>query len=117
MASERSPIPVKCEHTADSQPDAVPSPDAAPENVEHIEIEVEDSNGNAFVFKIKKNTMLSKVMMTWAAKFNIDRNSLRFLFDGQRILDTDTPSILEMESGDIIHAAQEQLGGGLAPSV
>lgn len=37
--------------------------------------------------------------------------SLRFLFDGRRINDTDTPKQLEMENDDVIEVYQEQSGG------
>lgn len=37
--------------------------------------------------------------------------SLRFLFDGRRINDTDTPKTLEMEDDDAIEVYQEQAGG------
>jgi len=38
-------------------------------------------------FKIKKKTKLSKVMDAYCNKQGVDRKSLRFLFDGQRIAD------------------------------
>lgn len=37
--------------------------------------------------------------------------SLRFLFDGRRINDADTPKQLEMENEDTIEVYQEQCGG------
>ena len=40
-------------------------------------------------------------------------SSLRFLFDGRRINDTDTPKQLEMENDDVIEVYQEQSGGSL----
>ena len=36
---------------------------------------------------------------------------LRFLFDGERIKDTDTPESLEMQDQDEIDVVQEQVGG------
>ncbi len=38
--------------------------------------------------------------------------TLRFLFDGKRINDDDTPKALEMENDDVIEVYQEQTGGG-----
>lgn len=38
-------------------------------------------------------------------------NTLRFLFDGRRINDEDTPKSLEMEEDDVIEVYQEQVGG------
>lgn len=37
--------------------------------------------------------------------------SLRFLFDGRRINDDETPKQLEMENDDVIEVYQEQTGG------
>lgn len=41
----------------------------------------------------------------------VPMTSLRFLFDGRRINDTDTPKQLEMENDDVIEVYQEQSGG------
>jgi len=38
-------------------------------------------------------------------------STLRFLFDGRRINDDDTPKSLEMEEDDVIEVYQEQTGG------
>ena len=38
----------------------------------------------------------------------------RFLFDGRRINDDETPKALEMEQDDVIEVYQEQTGGTLA---
>ena len=40
-------------------------------------------------------------------------NSVRFLFDGQRLSANQTPQELEMEDGDVIDVMVEQQGGGL----
>ncbi|CAG0893283.1 unnamed protein product [Darwinula stevensoni] len=37
--------------------------------------------------------------------------SLRFLFDGRRINDEETPKQLDMENDDVIEVYQEQTGG------
>ena len=38
--------------------------------------------------------------------------NFRFLFDGRRINDDETPKALEMEQDDVIEVYQEQTGGG-----
>lgn len=38
-------------------------------------------------------------------------NTLRFLFDGRRINDDETPAKLDMENDDTIEVYQEQTGG------
>ncbi|XP_007610196.1 small ubiquitin-related modifier 1 isoform X1 [Cricetulus griseus] len=41
----------------------------------------------------------------------VPMNSLRFLFEGQRIADNHTPKELGMEEEDVIEVYQEQTGG------
>ena len=38
-------------------------------------------------------------------------NNVRFLFDGDRLLETQTPKELNMENGDEIDVVIEQVGG------
>jgi small ubiquitin-related modifier len=38
-------------------------------------------------------------------------NSLRFLYDGHRITENQTPKELEMEEDDVIDVVLEQIGG------
>ena len=40
-------------------------------------------------------------------------DSLRFMYEGRRINDHDTPKELEMQNEDIIEVYQEQTGGGV----
>uniref|UniRef100_A0A8C0RUR5 Ubiquitin-like domain-containing protein n=1 Tax=Canis lupus familiaris TaxID=9615 RepID=A0A8C0RUR5_CANLF len=42
---------------------------------------------------------------------DIPMNSLRFLFEGQRIADNHTPKELGMEEEDVVEVYQEQTGG------
>ena len=39
-------------------------------------------------------------------------NSVRFLFDGNRVNPNQTPQELDMEDGDVIDVMVEQQGGG-----
>ncbi|NXC12385.1 SUMO1 protein, partial [Corythaeola cristata] len=43
--------------------------------------------------------------------YGVPMNSLRFLFEGQRITDNHTPKELGMEEEDVIEVYQEQTGG------
>ena len=49
---------------------------------------------------------------SYAERTGVATTSLRFLFDGRRITDEDTPKTLNMEDDDVIEVYQEQLGGG-----
>uniref|UniRef100_A0A8P0PLB7 Ubiquitin-like domain-containing protein n=1 Tax=Canis lupus familiaris TaxID=9615 RepID=A0A8P0PLB7_CANLF len=42
---------------------------------------------------------------------DIPMNSLRFLFEGQRVADNHTPKELDVEAEDVIEVYQEQTGG------
>ncbi|KAF8742546.1 hypothetical protein AX14_003581 [Amanita brunnescens Koide BX004] len=76
-----------------------------------INIKVVSSTGDEVYFKIKRSTKLSKLQGAYATKVGKDVNSIRFLYDGCRIQDDDTPATLEMEDGDTIDVMVEQVGG------
>ena len=54
---------------------------------------------------------MSKLKKCYAERVGVPVSSLRFLFDGQRINDDETPKGLEMEQEDVIEVYQEQTGG------
>ncbi|KAF7290809.1 Ubiquitin-like domain-containing protein [Mycena indigotica] len=80
-----------------------------------INIKVVSSTGEEVFFKIKKSTKLSKLQGAYASKVGKDVGSIRFLYDGSRINDDDTPSTLEMEDNDTIDVMVEQVGGAAVP--
>lgn len=77
---------------------------------EHINIRVTDSSTDVY-FKIKKTTQLKKVMDAFCKRTGKDNTALRFLYEGERIQDSDTPASLDIADGDVIEAHSEQLGG------
>jgi len=88
--------------------------DSAPkkeQTSEHINLKVIGSDKNEIAFKIKRTTPLQKLMDAYIEKMGFERNSVRFLFDGQRLVGSNTPQDLDMENEDIITAASEQIGG------
>ncbi|KZV71482.1 small ubiquitin-related modifier [Peniophora sp. CONT] len=76
-----------------------------------INIKVVSSTGEEIYFKIKRSTKLSKLQGAYANKVGKDVASIRFLYDGNRIQDDDTPSSLDMEDNDTIDVMVEQVGG------
>ena len=54
---------------------------------------------------------MSKIKKSYSERVGVPISSLRFLFDGKRINDTDTPKQLGMEEDDTIEVYQEQQGG------
>ncbi|KAK1862556.1 hypothetical protein I4F81_005124 [Pyropia yezoensis] len=73
--------------------------------------QVRDSEGNEVQFRIKKKTQLKKLMDAYCARMGTSVGTYRFLFDGNRVNDTDTPESLEMEDMDVIDAVLFQQGG------
>jgi len=50
-------------------------------------------------------------MDAYCQRQGISQNSIRFLYDGQRIQPERTPKELDMEDSDIIDAVLQQTGG------
>lgn len=70
-----------------------PAPAAAsaePAAAEHLNIKVTDNNNEVF-FKIKRTTQLKKLMDAFCDRSGKSVQSVRFLFDGQRVQPTDNP--------------------------
>ncbi|ODQ68454.1 hypothetical protein NADFUDRAFT_49094 [Nadsonia fulvescens var. elongata DSM 6958] len=76
----------------------------------HINVKVTDNDSEVF-FKIKPTTPLRKLTDSFCSRVGKDKSQLRFLYEGEAINDTDTAGDLGIQSGDIIEAHQEQLGG------
>jgi hypothetical protein len=91
--------------TADGEPNPE---DQAPT---HLNVSVRDQDGNDLLFKIKKSTPLKKVMDAYCERQGKNRGLVRFLFEGSRVQDTDTPDGLDLEDGDMIEVFLEQQGG------
>ncbi|KAK2069654.1 hypothetical protein P8C59_004211 [Phyllachora maydis] len=79
------------------------------ETPEHLNIKVTDNNNEVF-FKIKRSTKLEKLMTAFCERQGKSLQSVRFLFEGQRVQATDTPDTLEMADGDCLEVHQEQPG-------
>ncbi|KIN99164.1 hypothetical protein M404DRAFT_155796 [Pisolithus tinctorius Marx 270] len=73
-----------------------------------INVKVVSSTGDEVFFKIKRNTKLSKLQGAYANKVGKDVASIRFLYDGNRINEDDTPASLDMEDNDTIDVMVER---------
>ncbi|EEQ85180.1 hypothetical protein RJZ56_006425 [Blastomyces dermatitidis] len=82
----------------------------APPPTEHLNIKVTDNNNEVF-FKIKRTTQLKKLMEAFCTRQGKDISAVRFLFDGTRVRQDDTPDTLDMADGDTLEVHQEQVGG------
>ncbi|PXF48224.1 Small ubiquitin-related modifier 2 [Gracilariopsis chorda] len=91
--------------------DSKPQVDAKPEPGDQINIKVRDAEGNEVQFKIKKTTQLKKLMDAYCLRMGTAKGAYRFLFDGHRINEEDTPESLDMQELDCVDAMVSQLGG------
>lgn len=78
---------------------------------EYIKLKVVGQDSNEVHFRVKFGTTMGKLKKSYADRTGVSVSTLRFLFDGRRIQDEDTPKSLEMEEDDVIEVYQEQLGG------
>jgi hypothetical protein len=83
-------------------------------------------DGNVVLFKMMKHTKLKKLMEAYCERQSLQMDQILFLFDGNRLLDSQTPDELEMEDHDVIDVmfvvripavAEEVLHGGMQPAL
>ena len=80
----------------DRSPGAAPNkPEDQPQS-EHLNIKVTDNNNEVF-FKIKRTTALKKLMDAFCDRQGKSRTSVRFLFDGVRVNETDSPDSVSLD--------------------
>ena len=97
---------------AAAAPVTAPAPPADPSTGDRIEILLADSGGNKIHFKLKAATPLSRVFASYAQRQGSRVDVYRFLYDGKRVDENDTPRSLNMENGDVIDVMVPQTGGG-----
>ncbi|XP_077452715.1 small ubiquitin-related modifier 1 [Stigmatopora argus] len=78
---------------------------------EYIKLKVIGQDSSEIHFKVKMTTQLKKLKDSYSYRQGVAANTLRFLFEGQRIADQQTPKELGMEDEDVIEVYQEQTGG------
>jgi small ubiquitin-related modifier len=83
------------------QQQPAPSGDGA-QPQDYIKLKVVGQDSNEVHFRVKYGTSMAKLKKSYAERTGVNINSLRFLFDGRRIGDEDTPKTLEMEEDDVI---------------
>ena len=77
----------------------------------HISLCVVSQDGTQVFFKIRRSTPLKKLMTAYCERKQLSPTSIRFLFEGQRVQDEQTPDTLAMEDNDVIDALAQQTGG------
>ena len=104
------------ENTMSQQNDEAPPPvkpeeGREKERSEQVSLRVVNADGAEVYFKIKRTTVLRKLMEAYCKKQGIAMSSVRFLYDGAIIDKEKNPVDLEMEDDDVIDAMVEQTGG------
>eukprot|EP01051_Picozoa_sp_SAG22_P009479 SAG22_NODE_794_length_7157_cov_3.169453_1_plen_312_part_00 len=75
-----------------------------------VSIKVRGQDGTEVFFKIKRKSALKKLMEVYVQRQGGTPEAFKFIFDGNRIVETATPDDLEMEDDDVIDAILEQRG-------
>lgn len=92
--------------------DAAGAANAADGETQHLQLRVRSPHGQEVYFRIKKRTALQKLMRAYCHRLGLSEDSVRFLFDGDRIQGTQSPDDLGMQDDDVIDAMVQQIGGG-----
>eukprot|EP01105_Mastigella_eilhardi_P004517 TRINITY_DN1602_c0_g1_i1.p2 TRINITY_DN1602_c0_g1~~TRINITY_DN1602_c0_g1_i1.p2 ORF type:complete len:122 (+),score=51.74 TRINITY_DN1602_c0_g1_i1:51-368(+) len=87
------------------------APAAPAASSDHVNVKVVGQDGSEVFFKIKRTTTLKKLMEAYCKRLSVNEKSVRFLFNGSRITDQQTPNDLGLEDDDIIDAMLSQVGG------
>jgi len=74
-------------------------------------LDVVAQDGTSIKFRIRPQTVLSRLMDAYCSKMAVRPANVRFLYDGQRIGGAMTPVDLDMKSGDTIDVVLQQTGG------
>lgn len=79
---------------------------------EYIRLRVITSDmTNEVHFRVKAATALGRLKRSYCSKLGFQVDELRFVFDGHRITDDETPKKLGMINDDVIEIYQERTGG------
>jgi len=82
----------------------------AEEDTEYIKLKVIGQDSNEIHFRVKQTTILGKLKKSYSEKIGVPITSLRFLYDGRRTGDDETPKFLKMKQDDVIEVYEAQGG-------
>jgi Ran GTPase-activating protein (RanGAP) involved in mRNA processing and transport len=72
-----------------------------------LTLTVKGEDGSLLHFTINRTNLLKKLMGTYCLRRGLEKDKMCFLFDGNRLSETQTPAELNMEDGDVIDAQKE----------
>lgn len=90
---------------------ATSSPAGTSQSSPKLKLQFQEQNGQTVFIMVSSQMPFSKIFKGYTTKRNVDPRSVRFLFDGTRINETDTPKSLEMQNEDVIDVLAQQTGG------
>ncbi|KAG9661386.1 hypothetical protein KCU95_g5825, partial [Aureobasidium melanogenum] len=113
MATPSTPVNNGAETTAQNPEEPRTPANAAPADpaVDRVQIVLKDQSGTQIAFGVKSNTRMEKVQNAYADRTGRPVGTLRFYYEGTRVVPEDTVATLEMENEDIIEVMTEQIGG------
>nr|XP_053775366.1 small ubiquitin-related modifier 1-like [Desmodus rotundus] len=77
---------------------------------EHITLKVIGQDHSEIHFKVQMTAHLKKLKESYCQRQDVPMNSLRFLFEHQRIADNHNPKEVRIEEEDVIEVYQEHTG-------
>jgi small ubiquitin-related modifier len=77
----------------------------------HLQLTIKGNDNDKVYFKVKKSTKLKKLMDAYCGRLGVQAESVRFMFDGDRLNPESSAEDAGMEDGDEIDAMVEQTGG------
>ncbi|XP_050428790.1 small ubiquitin-related modifier-like [Adelges cooleyi] len=89
---------------------AIPEEKASSDEYIRLRVITSDMT-NEVHFRVKSATALGRLKRSYCSKLGFQVEELRFVFDGHRITDDDTPKKLGMMNDDVIEIYQERTGG------
>ncbi len=86
---------------------------AAEVEEEGLRIKLVSNRGREVLFQVQPTTKLGVIMKAYCARLRLNNNSVRFLFDGNRLNEGLLVSQSGLEQDDIIDVQESVEGGGL----
>ena len=75
------------------------SSDTMGDETEYIKLKVVGQDSNEIHFRVKMTTQMGKLKKSYSERVGVPVSSLRFLFDGRRINDDETPKQVWLQPG------------------
>lgn len=85
----------------------------ASDESQYVTVKVRSPDGEQVLYRIKKKTRLQKLMNSFCQRTGQNEQSIRFLFEGERLRPEMTAEDAGLQEGDLIDAMISQVGGGM----